>query len=86
MRSSRFRDTKSTDHEAAGDGEEQNEVSLPEVMALAAWMSVKNAVVNVPFGGAKGGIRVDPKCLRFWRGWNRPINAERLGSHKTVVG
>lgn len=32
-------------------------------MALAAWMSVKNAAVNVPYGGAKGGIRVDPRTL-----------------------
>ena len=37
------------------------DVTLEEVMALAAWMSVKNAAVNLPFGGAKGGIRVDPK-------------------------
>ena len=39
------------------------EVTLSEVMALSAWMSVKNAAVNLPFGGAKGGIRVDPKTL-----------------------
>ena len=39
------------------------DVTLEEVMALAAWMSVKNAAVNLPFGGAKGGVRVDPKRL-----------------------
>ena len=39
------------------------DVTLSEVMALAAWMSVKNAAVNVPYGGAKGGIRVDPRNL-----------------------
>ena len=39
------------------------DVTLSEVMALSAWMSVKNAAVNVPYGGAKGGIRVDPKLL-----------------------
>jgi glutamate dehydrogenase (NAD(P)+) len=39
------------------------DVTLSEVMALAAWMSIKNAAVNVPFGGAKGGIRIDPKTL-----------------------
>ncbi len=38
-------------------------VNLEEVMALAAWMSIKNAAVNLPYGGAKGGIRVDPKTL-----------------------
>jgi glutamate dehydrogenase (NAD(P)+) len=36
------------------------DVTLSEVMALSAWMSIKNAAVNVPYGGAKGGIRVDP--------------------------
>lgn len=39
------------------------DVTLSEVMALSAWMSVKTAAVNLPFGGAKGGIRVDPKTL-----------------------
>ena len=39
------------------------DVTLSEVMALSAWMSIKNAAVNVPYGGAKGGIRVDPKLL-----------------------
>jgi glutamate dehydrogenase (NAD(P)+) len=39
------------------------DVTLEEVMALAAWMTIKNAAVNLPFGGAKGGIRVDPKQL-----------------------
>ena len=39
------------------------DVSLEEVMALSAWMTVKCAAVNLPYGGAKGGIRVDPKQL-----------------------
>src|SRR5690349_22206071 len=39
------------------------DVSLEEVMALSAWMTIKNAAVNLPYGGAKGGVRVDPKQL-----------------------
>lgn len=34
-----------------------------EVRALAAWMTIKNAIANIPYGGAKGGIKVDPKLL-----------------------
>lgn len=39
------------------------DVNLSEVMALSAWMTIKNAAVNLPYGGAKGGIRVDPRTL-----------------------
>ena len=39
------------------------DVTLEEVMALSAWMTVKNAAVNLPYGGAKGGIRLDPSLL-----------------------
>ena len=63
------------------------EVSMDEVMTLAFWMTMKCAVVDLPFGGAKGGVSVDTKDLsemeteRLARGWVRAfapvIGAER---------
>ncbi|HEV7720610.1 MAG TPA: Glu/Leu/Phe/Val dehydrogenase [Iamia sp.] len=47
------------------------DVSLSEVKALALWMTLKCALVDIPFGGAKGGVVVDPKELS-------PLELERL--------
>ena len=59
-------------------------VNLDEVMALAFWMTIKCAVVGIPYGGAKGGVTVNPKELsrleleRLSRGFIRQM-ADFLG-------
>jgi glutamate dehydrogenase (NADP+) len=47
------------------------DVNMDEVQALALWMTIKCAVVGLPFGGGKGGVAVDPKILS-------PMELERL--------
>src|SRR3989338_1284028 len=39
------------------------DVDLNEIRALALWMSIKSAVVDIPYGGSKGGITLNPKEL-----------------------
>ena len=54
------------------------DVTLDEVRALAMWMSWKCAVVNIPYGGGKGGVIVDPKklSLREVEGLTRRFTTE----------
>jgi len=65
------------------------DVSLEEVRALASWMTWKCAVVNIPFGGAKGGVICDPSVLsqgeleRITRRYTADI-IEFLGPEKDV--
>jgi glutamate dehydrogenase (NAD(P)+) len=65
------------------------ETEINEVKALAFWMSIKCAVADIPMGGGKGGITVDPKKLskgeleRLSRGWVRRL-ADILGPKKDV--
>jgi len=77
------------------------EVNLGEVTALAMWMSWKCAIMGLPFGGAKGGVRIDPGVLspaelqRITRrytseiieviGPDRDIPAPDLGTNEQVM-
>ena len=64
-------------------------VSLDEVKALSFWMTIKCSVADLPLGGSKGGIIVDPKTLsvgeleRLSRGYARLI-ADIIGPDKDV--
>jgi glutamate dehydrogenase (NAD(P)+) len=62
------------------------ELNQDEVMALAALMTFKCALVNVPFGGAKGGIRIDPHAVsdRFRERVTRRYTAELI--KKNFIG
>ena len=65
------------------------DTDISEVKALAFWMALKCAVVDIPMGGGKGGITVDPHGLskaeleRLSRGWVRGL-ADVLGPQKDV--
>ena len=64
-------------------------VDMDEVKALAFWMTIKNAIVDVPFGGGKGGIKVDPKKLsegeleRLTRSFTRELG-DAIGPERDV--
>lgn len=64
-------------------------VSLGEVKSLAFWMALKCAVVNIPYGGAKGGVIVNPKELsqkeleRLSRGFVRNVS-DHIGPMKDI--
>ncbi len=66
-----------------------HDTDINEVKALAFWMALKCAVVDMPMGGGKGGITVDPKVLSkkelesLSRGWARGM-ADILGPQKDV--
>jgi glutamate dehydrogenase (NAD(P)+) len=77
------------------------EVSLDEVRALAAWMTWKCAVVDIPFGGAKGGVICDPSkmskselervtrrytaALSDWLGPERDVPAPDIGTNEQIM-
>jgi glutamate dehydrogenase len=65
------------------------ELTLDEVTALSAWMTLKTAVVGLPLGGGKGGIRCNPKEMspneleRLTRGYTRAL-ARFIGPYSDV--
>lgn len=65
------------------------DTDLNEVKALAFWMAIKCAVVNIPLGGGKGGVTVNPKELseaeleRLSRGWVKGM-FEYIGPKKDI--
>jgi len=65
------------------------DVDLDEVQALSFWMTCKCAVLDIPFGGAKGGISVDPRSLtrmeleRLSRGFIRQV-ADFIGPNRDI--
>lgn len=65
------------------------DTDINEVKALAFWMALKCAVANIPMGGGKGGITVDPKTLSrtelesLSRGWVKRL-ADSIGPKKDV--
>jgi len=60
------------------------QVTLDEVRALAAWMTWKCAVVNIPYGGAKGGVICDPKAMS--KGELERLTRRYASEISTIIG